>query len=546
MRPARFSPGAVILRQGEPVAALYLLTSGTVSIVLGEKEDARRVSELGPGAWLGELALLTGAVSSATVVADSQVEALSVTQAEFLSAADEDPAIFRELAHALASRLRSTDRMFHRKQAARVVLLWHNRSQTPLVEQVLDECFRWAPVPLLALSNSVGAAGSTPSEYLDHPSRLTTLQRRLAAGQRVINPTGDLADPALSRFLGLASEFAPIIVIALSQPISPAAMTRITETVALEEGAGRSAPVTRMLDVPHVVWQTGERFDAGRVARWICRQRVGLALGGGAARGFAHLGVLRALEEAGVPIDAVAGTSVGAAIAASVAAGTPVDEIANAVEVTGRAALVPQLIPLHSVFTNVFLRMALARDITARRFSDLELPLAVTAVDLDTAEELVFTSGELIPALLASTALPGIFPPVRHGGRILVDGGLRVPVPVAECYALGADVVIASHMRVDADRSARRPERVALPWLADTFSQALDIMQDRIGREASALADIRIETAIPRRYAGLFDFNHRSFVEDAGAQAARAVLPQIVERLPGLRARDGRSVRRAA
>jgi NTE family protein len=517
-----------------------------VGIVLGAKEEARRVSELGPGAWLGELALLTGAVSSATVVAETEVEALSVTQAEFLGAAEEDPTIFRELAHALANRLRSTDRMFDQRRTSRIVLLWHNRAQAPLVEDVLEQCFRWAPLPLLALSNSEAAAGSTPSEYLADPSRLATLQRRLAAGQPVTIPTGDPADPALSRFLGLASEFAPIIVIAISQPISPVAMTRITETVALEEGTGRSAPTTRVLDVPHVSWQTGARFDAARVARWICRQRVGLALGGGAARGFAHLGVLRALEEAGVPIDVIAGTSVGAAIAAGVAAGTPVDEIAAAVEVTGRAALVPQLVPLHSLFTNVFLRMALARDIHARRFSDLELPLAVTAVDLDTAEELVFTSGELIPALLASTALPGIFPPVRHEGRILVDGGLRVPVPVAECYSLGADIVIASHVSVDADRSAGHPARTTLPWLADTFSQALDIMQDRIGREASALADVRIETAIPRRYAGLFDFSHRAYVEDAGAQAARAALPRIIERLPGLRARGRRAARRAA
>lgn len=534
VRLVEFPAGAIIFRQGEAVAVLYLLTSGTVSIVLGPEDGARRLAQLGPGAWLGEMAMLTGGVSSTTVVAETEVQALSVAQAEFLTAAEEDPTIFRELARVLAFRLRSTDRMLDQAQRSRVVLLWHTRAQTPLVEELLDQCFRWASTPVLVLSSSPAASGSSPRKYLDDPTRLTTLQRRLAAGNPVIMPAGEPGDPALSSFLGLVCAFAPLVVIAASQPISPTVMPRITETVSLEEGSGRSGLTMHLLDVPHDVWQVGPRFDAARVARRLCRQRVGLALGGGAARGFAHVGVLRVFEEAGIPIDLITGTSVGAAIAAAVAAGTPLEEIAAAVEVTGRAALVPELMPMHSLFTNVFLKMSLKRYVGRERFSDLDLPLGVTAVDLDTAEELVFTSGDLIPALVASMAVPGIFPPVRHEGRILVDGGLRVPVPVRACYALGADIVIASHMRVAAE-SGRSEAHNALPWLADTFSQALDIMQDQIGLETSQSADVYIETAIPRRYAGLFDFRHRGFVEAAGEQAARDALPHIVERLPGLR-----------
>jgi predicted acylesterase/phospholipase RssA len=179
--------------------------------------------------------------------------------------------------------------------------------------------------------------------------------------------------------------------------------------------------------------------------------------------------------------------------------------------------------------------MALKRRFGERRFSDLALPLGVTAVDLDTAEELVFTSGELVPALMASMAVPGIFPPVRHEGRILVDGGLRVPVPIAACRSLGADIVIASHMRVEAELPGSGVDRRVLPWLGDTFSRALELMQEQIGMDTTSRADIRIETAIPRRFAGLFDFRHRTFVEAAGARAAQGALPQLYERVPGLR-----------
>ena len=509
---------------------LYLITSGTVSILLG----ARIVAQLGPGAWLGEMAMLTGAVSSTTVLAETEVEAISVTQDDFLAAAEEDPTIFRQLAQALAQRLRSTDRMLSEHQIGRVVLLWYEKTQTPLVEAILEECRRWAPVPLLVLWNDGAARGSAPTEYLAKPSLLAKLQREIEAGIPVALPAGDLDDPLLSPFLGLASQFAPLIVLAASEPISPTAMPRVTETISLTNDPNVPALAMSVLDVPHSAWNTGGGFDAGRIARAICRQRIGLALGGGASRGFAHLGVLKALQEARVPVDIVVGTSVGAAIAASIAAGEPLEEIAMSMETTGRAAMMPQLVPAHSIFTSYFLETALKRRFRRMQFKDLALPLGITAVDLDTAEELLFTSGRLVPALMASMAVPGIFPPVRYEGRILVDGGLRVPVPSAACRSIGADIVLASRMRVEAELS-RSSDRTALPLMADSFTQALDIMQDQIGVETIGLADVAIDTAIPRRFASLFDFRHRAFVEAAGERAAQDALTQIYERVPGLR-----------
>jgi NTE family protein len=139
-------------------------------------------------------------------------------------------------------------------------------------------------------------------------------------------------------------------------------------------------------------------------------------------------------------------------------------------------------------------------------------------------------------------ALPGILPPVRHDGRVLVDGGLRAPVPVRACRELGAAIVLSSQMRVGglAAGPSQRPRPV--PLLPDLVSRAIDIMQEQLGAENSAGADVPIETSIPLGQAGLFDFSHRQETEAAGEAAARAALDSVRERLPGLR----RSQRRAA
>jgi NTE family protein len=542
MRLATFSPGRPILREGEPVEELYLITSGTVDIVLG----SRTLAQLGPGAWLGELAMLTGGLSSTTVLAETQVEAVSVTQREFLAAAEEDPTIFRHLAQALAQRLRSTDRMLSEQETSRVVLVWHKDTQAPLVEAVLRECQRWTSVPLLVLWSAAATKGGAPAEYLSDPSRLATLEREVRGGQPRILPAGDPSEPLLSPFIGLVSRFAPLIVLAVSEPISPTTMPRITETVSLIDDRNAPAVATTLLDVPHTEWRAGQGVSAGRIARAICHQRIGLALGGGASRGFAHLGVLRALQEAGVPIDVVTGTSIGAAIGASIAAGEAIEEIASAMEGTGRAAMIPQVIPAHSIFTSFFIENALKRRFGQSQFRDLNLPLGVAAVDLDSGGELILTSGRLVPALMASMAVPGIFPPVRYEGRVLVDGGLRVPVPSAACRSLGADIVVASRMRIEAD-TERSANQSALPLMAGSFTQALDIMQDQVGVETAGLADVVIDTMIPRRFASLFDFRHRKFVEAAGERAAHDALEQICQRVPGLlRSCGDQPARRAA
>jgi NTE family protein len=523
-----FEAGATMVRQGEPAARLFLIASGTVRVLLGRGDGQQIVARLGAGAWVGETALLTGAVSSTTVVAETLVQALTISQEDFLAAAESDPAIFREIARELAHRLRSSNRLLDQRLPSRVVLLSYEREHVPEAAQVLDACRRWAREPLLCIAGGAASAGGlSVNDYLAEPERLSALEQQVKAGITASVSIDD-GGGGLAGFLERAREFAPLIVVASSMARQET-LAQIDEVASL----GAAWPSELELDAPRETWPI-EGFDAGRVARSICRQRIGLALGGGAARGYAHVGVLKVLQEAGVPFDVLAGTSVGAPIAASLAAGLPLSEIGEGVGAAGRRSVVPHFFPMHSIFTNTFLESEMKHRIGKRRFEELALPLGVVAVDLDTAEEIVFSSGELIPALLASMALPGIFPPVRHAGRLLVDGGVRAPVPVQACRDLGADIVVSSRMRVKREEGESEQRSRSTQLLPDIISRALDIMQDQISEQNVAGAEVAIETEIPREQAGLFDFSHRSEVEAAGELAARSGLQHMFECIPAL------------
>jgi NTE family protein len=531
----RFEPGETIVRQGEPTRRLYFIASGVVRVLLGRGEQSQQVARLERGAWIGETALLTGSASSTTVVAETEVRLLAIAHEDFLEAAKTDPSVFREIATELAGRLRSSNDLLEGVRVHRTVALLHAEAHTEHAAAIVRACERWSLHPFVAIGIAAGVdARHSVADYLADPLRLSGLQQQLAARRSASIDADGATDDDIAALLRALSEFAPLVIVG-ARHVSPEATPHITEALSLVAHDTRAFALPA-ISVPHEAYRVGRAFDAHAVARRICRQRVGLALGGGAARGFAHLGVLQALAETSMPIDVLTGASIGAAVAAGVAVGQPLDTLGATIESLGRWAVVPHLLPGHSIFTGTFLEMQLRRRFGSRRIDALGRTIGIAAVDFDTAEEVIFTSGELLPALMASMAIPGIYSPVRHGGRLLVDGALVSPVPVRACRDLGADIVISSRIRVEADtQSASRAERKRLPWLPETISQALDIMRDHIASESVGGVDIAIETAIPRPWARLFDFSHRAEVQRAGYLAARAALAEAHAAVPGLR-----------
>lgn len=175
------------------------------------------------------------------------------------------------------------------------------------------------------------------------------------------------------------------------------------------------------------------------------KNTIGLALGSGAARGLAHIGVLKVLEEAAIPISCIAGTSIGAFIGALYAAGVPVQQMERTLcELNWRALarlLFPTL-PTSGLLDSGKVANFMAELLPVQTFEELSIPLAVTATDVESGEALVIHQGSLLQGLHAATAFPGIFTPAPWNGRFLVDGGLCNPVPADVAYRMGAQRVI--------------------------------------------------------------------------------------------------------
>ena len=174
--------------------------------------------------------------------------------------------------------------------------------------------------------------------------------------------------------------------------------------------------------------------------------KIGLALGSGGARGSAHTGVLNVLDREGIPITVVSGSSIGALVGAAHAVGLPVKQVEREWLVTDAHRLFRSFLPTFpraGLSSGTELTKILADVLGEVQIEDLPIPYAAVACDIDTGETVVLREGSLVEAVRASTAIPGIFHPVRRGDRLLIDGGLVDPVPVRTCRELGADFVIA-------------------------------------------------------------------------------------------------------
>jgi len=218
------------------------------------------------------------------------------------------------------------------------------------------------------------------------------------------------------------------------------------------------------------------------------RPRIGLALSGGAARGIAHVGVLRALEESNIPIDAIAGASAGALIGGSYAAGLSVEELLSMARKFRWRHTARLSFSRLGLQTNARMEKFLREHLPVTRFEDLKIPFAALAMDLHKGTAVVFRDeGDLPFAIRASACIPAVYTPVRDPqGRWLVDGGLVASLPIRYARDLGADVLIACDVNLDGARFFENP-KTALGVLAHTFVAVERIVANQDRADADIL-----------------------------------------------------------
>jgi NTE family protein len=258
--------------------------------------------------------------------------------------------------------------------------------------------------------------------------------------------------------------------------------------------------------------------------------KIGLALGGGAARGFAHIGVIKALEAQGIYPDIVVGTSAGSVVGALYAAGNTGFQLQKLAMEMDEASISDWAVPLFRKNTGVLKGEALQayvnKSVNNLPMEKLKIPFGAVATDLKDGKPILFQRGNTGMAVRASSAVPGVFQPVTINGHTYVDGGLVAPVPVRFARDMGADFVIAVNISTQADVQATVSS-------LDVIMQTFSIMGQRINDYELRDADIVITPPLGKMASN--DFNGRNQAVLAGEQAAAQVMAQIKQKLEAKR-----------
>lgn len=415
--------GTLVFRRGDEGDGLYVVLSGQVAIELSSDDGMRLLALCGPGDWFGELALVSPGPRSADARVVIDASLLRIDEDGWASLAERVPVLYARLCRRLGGHLRESNEM--RRSTRRSVIACGEPGE-PLPEWAFAlrrSVRRQFPDREICLLDASGVeAGELPTAALRARDALqikkAIAERRGSDCLMLIPADVDvtLADHRLSR--SSATEWC----------LNPGRHARSSERI-----RGRN-----------------EADTIDRTARYIGGGVVGLALGAGGAYGFSHLGLIRALEANGVPIDCIAGTSMGAIVGAWIAAGVSAERLiswsSDAATRFYSVAIRDLNLRGPTLFAgNGFVRVLAELEETRNAaFADLQIPFVAIAMDVAAGEEVVIGSGALLEGVRASFAMPGIFPACNDMGRVLVDGASVNPVPVDRVRELGADFVVAS------------------------------------------------------------------------------------------------------
>ena len=252
------------------------------------------------------------------------------------------------------------------------------------------------------------------------------------------------------------------------------------------------------------------------------KRKIVLALGGGAARGLANIGVLKVFQREEIPIDLVVGSSIGSLVGAGFCLGIPIYKMEKAALEFSVNQLTDFSVSRKSLLRGKKLEDFINFFVEGKTFSDIQIPLAVTTTDIETGEELVYQKGDLKKILTASCSWPGIFPPIEMDSRKLVDGGIRNSIPVKNALDLGGNFIIAVHIGFCV-------KNTSLDNLFQLFIQSIQILGEELDHYQTTRADVVIKPTL--RDLDQFAFDRAGEAIRDGEKAAEEMLPKIKKKL---------------
>jgi len=494
LHPVVLGGGEWLFRQGDDGDSLFLLARGRLQVWIEEGEAGAGkpvlVAEVGPGETIGEISLLTGGPRSASLRAVRDSLLLRMDAATFDRLGHERPQIVRQIAGGIAARLRdrSLGNTGVRRGFRTLAVVPLDADARGLARQLGEALARRAPTQVLT-SSGLAALGAPPLPPAHHHEVSSGLTEWLADQEERHRAVVFLADGEDTVWSRLALRHADAVLWVAQAGGDPA--RRPLEEALAATGADHGALHALVLQHPGqpqqlpgtARWMAGRRVshhfhvregvpsDLARLARILAGDAVGLVLGGGAARGFAHIGVYRALHEAGIPVDWVGGSSIGAVLGAPIAMGLSPTEVADQARrafVEGRPfsdMTVPVLSLLRGKRMERLIRMHLQGDI-----EDLPIPFFCISSNLGRGVARVHDRGSLVRAVRASVSLPGVFPPAVVDGQLAVDGGILDNLPVGTMQRQPVGKVIAVDVTSRQDYAVDY-EAVPSPWtvLASRF-----------------------------------------------------------------------------
>jgi predicted acylesterase/phospholipase RssA len=523
-----------LFRQGDEADTLFVVSSGRLEILRETPPPAVVLRRVGRGATIGELALLTEMPRSASVRAVRDSELVAVAREDMLRLLHDSPPFAVALTRALGRLVQASEPATPRPARPAVLAV------VPLSQEV--------PIDALCalIAGELGAhAGVAQLREGDVAARRRGGERLTAHGGRLdeleqdhdhVVLVGD-EDPGAEWNADCVRQADRVLAVATSAPYRrPAGATRLPPgcDLALWGPQSQSRQVVEswlraLQPRAHHFIEPGALLPAtaARAARRVAGRSVGLVLSGGGAAGLAHVGALAALDGGRVTVDRVGGCSFGALVGGLYAAGRSPAELLELLrrELVGQNPFNDYTVPRRALLRGRKSQLALRRVCGDVRIEQLGLDYFCVSADLLSAEVVVHRQGVLADAVLASMSVPGIAPPVRNGGRLLVDGGVLDNLPVDVMIDLDEGPVIAIDVM-------RRPPRwvggpaPAIPGIHETLLRAALLGSSRVADRNRARAHLVV--APESRGIGMLDFGRLDAIVEAGRAAAEAVVEDAV------------------